>query len=389
LLIYPKRTAIVKILQSNLGAYIRNYITASAKVPGTDSLGYLKVYSEPGASVAIFPHQYLEPNVATQTFVTPTPSINSSFPVGNYFNWVQDLNIFYGGGLEDSVLQYAQPYRNVQTYIYEGGELQQYSAENGGWYPSATWGSYNYINGVYTSTAFPLWTTMPYPWNAVASYNAFQYRPIADVTIFNGITGVQLTPTTKFQLVLNTLFDGHAMIIDNSIACDFTAFFGANAYGYPIRITIDDIDGDGEAQTFECVIADGENGILARSVTYFEADGTTTPALTYDWTAYQFENITAATFSTFQTGTQPVLFPGMAVGSFGSTLGFENVDPRIVSYDDENNLLTLNIKQVTGTATYDMYAYSPLDLPFKVQPTNEKVWTRTKQWQSMRLLTEL
>lgn len=388
LLIYPKRTAIVKILQSNLGAYIRNYITASAKVPGTDSLGYLKVYSEPAAAVAIFPHQYLEPGVGVATSVIPTPSINSSFPVGNYFNWVQDLDVFYGGGLEDSVLQYAQPYRNVQTYIYEGGELQQYSAENGGWYPSATWGSYNYINGVYTSTAFPLWTTMPYPWNAVASYNAFQYRPIADVTIFNGITGVQLTPITKFQLVLNTLFDGHAMIIDNSIACDFTAFFGSNAYGYPIRITIDDIDGDGEAQTFECVIADAENGILARSVTYFEADGTTTPALTYDWTAYQFENITTATFSTFQTGTQPVLFPGMAVGSFGSTLGFENVDPRIVSYNDETNLLTLNIKQVTGTATYDMYAYSPLDLPFKVQPTNEKVWTRTKQWQSMRLLYE-
>jgi hypothetical protein len=178
------------------------------------------------------------------------------------------------------------------------------------------------------------------------------------------------------------------MIVDNGNACDFTAFFGTSAYGFPLRITINDVDGDGESQTFECVIADGENGILARSVTYFEANGTTTPTLTYDWTAYQFENVSAATFTTFQSGSEPVLFPGMTVGSFGSTLGFENVDPKIVSYDDENNLLTLNIKQVTGTATYDMYAYAPLDLPFKVQPTNEKAWSRTQQWQSMRLLYE-
>jgi hypothetical protein len=389
LLIYPKRRALVKLLQDSPGAYLRNYITASAKVPGTDSLGYLRLYTEfGGVATSIFPHQYLDPGSIIPYSITAPPSINTSFPVGNYYNWVQDLDVFYGGGLEDSVLQYAQPYRNVQTYIYEGGELQLYSAENGGWYPSATWGSYNYINGIGGTTLFPLWTTMPYPWNTIPGYyEAFQYCPAADVTIFNGITGAQLTPVTKFQLVLNTLFDGHAMIADGN-ACDFTAFFGANSHGFPLRITIDDVDGDGESQTFECVIADAENGILARSVTYFEADGTTTPALTYDWTAYQFENVTTATFTTFQPGSEPVLFPGMVVGSFGSTLGFENVDPKIVSYDDENNLLTLNIKQVTGTATYDMYAYAPLDLPFKFQPTNEKVWSRTQQWQSMRLLYE-
>jgi hypothetical protein len=34
------------------------------------------------------------------------------------------------------------------------------------------------------------------------------------------------------------------------------------------------------------------------------------------------------------------------------------------------------------------YAYAPLNLPLKLQPTNEKIWSRTRQWDSMRLLYE-
>ena len=417
LLIYPKRRAIVKIVEPSVSASVRNYITASAKVPGTDSLGYLQIYSEDQVSEAIFPQTYIEAGTVIAYPVGPAtpPSFNNTFPVGNYYNWVQDANTFYGGGLENSILQFAQPYRNVQTYMAEGGDLQRYSADNGGWYPSEKWGSYNYVDGLNQSSTTVFTNPPPYPFTGSNSFNAFQYRPVAEVSIFDGITGAQLVslvldPITSlplpFKLVLNTLFDGHAMIVEHAstgsglaggVGCNFTliidpataAPYGALATGYPLRITINDVDGDGESQSFECVIADPGCGILAQSVSYFAANGTLTPALIYDWTAYQFDNVVPSTTPGMfvSAGAQPVLFPGMTVG--GGGLAFDTINPRIVSYDVETKLLVLDAKQTSGTATYnDMYAYAPLNLSLKVQPTNEKVWSRTKQSHSMRLLYE-
>lgn len=398
LAIYPKRTSLVSFIAK--GALDFLYIAANSKSPGSDSLGYLKMFT--GPATPIFPQEYLEDDVAL-SIPMPTITANTSFPVGSYYNWVSNLNIFYGAGLEDSVLQYSQPYRNIQTYIYEGSELQANSADNGGWYPSATWGSYNYINGLNTFLpVFPSWPNMPYPWNvAISTFNMLQYKPIAEVDIFNGITGAQIIATSAnklFTLVLNTLFDGHAMIIDNNNqCCDFTLpIYGlgaANAYGYPIVIKVRDISGVGYSEIFSCLIAEARNGILCKSVTYFDTFATTDTTLIYDWNAYIFNDIVATTNATFQTGAEPVIYPGMKVGYITGTtpINFTGIAPEVVEYDNDNKQMKVDIPHTlvpSATVPRSMFAYSPLNLRLKLQPTNEKVWSQTKQSDSMKLLYE-
>ena len=78
----------------------------------------------------------------------------------------------------------------------------------------------------------------------------------------------------------------------------------------------------------------------------------------------------------------------MVVGNYTTPLKIQQpVSTRVTEVDEVESRVTLSTPNtlVTGSSS-TFYAYAPLNLPFKLQPTNEKVWSQTKQWDSMRLL---
>jgi hypothetical protein len=298
---------------------------------------------------------------------------------------VQDPTIFYGGGLENSLLQFAQPYRNIQTYIQEGGKGRQYNADGGGWYPSIDWGSYQgFVDGAY----------------AFGSNNENLYNPIVKVTMVdingNAIINDTVPGANDFYLVLNRSFDGEAVIYEtftnqpfdftNSLV--FTAI-PVDTWPVPITINIGDYEGDGHSLTVNGFVVNPFDGILGKKAVYMQADYDTNPTLLYDYPAYQLTNVVS---SPIQTASNPAasVFEGMYMGylfgtAFGSGTNHNNT--RIASVD--GTTINLTDKQILGTGTsISFYAYVPLSLNLKVQPMNSQVWSRTKQSDSMRLLYE-
>jgi len=365
--VYPRRSGSVQFINPFLPSGSDIYVYAYAKNPGTAPLGYLRGYYEntPGSYVS---YEWWPTHSYDSTFSVPV-EWNHSFPLGNYYDWIGNPEIFYGGGLEKTTIQFSQPYRNAQTYIYEGGENRTYSADGGGWYPSITWGSY---------AGFP---------DGAVDFGSTRfenlYKPITKVTIFDIAGAPVLDPLGgDLFLILNTWYDGVAIIYTNfnNQPFDFTSASVLN--GADLTINLEDVDGDGQSQTFNCVVAHDTLGILANSVAYFSADFTQDLSLVNDYQSFELTNIAGV------APPQAVLYPGMVVGNLTSPLQFQQAfSTKIVEVDDELSTIRLSTPNtlVSGSSN-NFYAYSPLEIPFKLQPTNEKVWSRTRQWDSMRLL---
>lgn len=376
--VYPKRGGLAKLL--HIAAPAGSFsINAYSKNPGAHSLGYLRAKS---GVVDFLPNS----NPITNT----TSFWNHSFPLGNYYKWVQDLDIFYGGGTDSSLLQFTQYYRNIQTYIYEGGTGRPYSADGGGWYPSLSWGSYGgFTDGGY-AFADPVTLT-----------NENLYKPVAKVSIYNEITGLPLIApgAANTYILLDTWYDGFCQVwVEGSpiTPADFTAFAGYPASNWPvsIKILVEDIDGDGVSQEFSAVIVSPEEGILGKSAFYIDADWSQNTSLVYDPGRYQISGVSTAIAYAADANTFASLSPGMVLGyQAASTMQLDfPYSTRIVELSSEGNVVYLDKPISLGSPssgnTDQLYAYTPLYLNLKVQPVSNLLWSRTKQYDSMRLQYE-
>jgi hypothetical protein len=396
--VYPHASGLIKFMNPSVGAN-SYYILASAKSPGADSLGYLRNGIQGDGSTGYWLNDYGYA-YNTGNFVA------SSYPVGNYYNWVQGLeydvssNVLispaYGGGLENSLLQFQQYYRNIQVYTYEGGRetLPAFitKPESTGWYPSVSWGSYNFVAGA-----------SEYDPNVSSSQSYPNYwKPVTRVSLYNQ-NGVAIAPifappitVSPFSLVLNRDFDGQAVLFlfdgVNNLPADLTAAGGivspSLASGSYIKVVVNDYEGDGNSQEIEAIVVDASRGILGRAATYFEADYDEDLSLIYDYNTRQLTNLVG-----ISTPQEPTLYTGMILGNLSIATNYFEEDSLfntvINAYDQENGILVMSNPQVAGSGnSLDWYAYSPLNLSLKVQPTNEKLWSRTQQWNSMRLQYE-
>jgi hypothetical protein len=366
--VYPKRSGAVQFIDPALSNLSNLFVYASAKSPGTSTLGYLRGYYDAFGffnSITWWPTHYYDVNPGR---------INHTYPLGNYYDWIGNPNVFYGGGLENSTLQFSQPYRHAQTYIYEGGANRQEWADGGGWYPSITWGSYgNFPDGGIAFTDYP-----------VIRENL--YKPISKVTVYD-INGTQIVDPLggSLYLILNTWFDGSAIIYTDSTNASFDFVSLGILNGDYLTVYLEDIDGDGESQTFECVTIDGSRGLIGKSLTTFSADYSQDLTLLYDYESYRLTNIAPIGLS---VGLPFTLYPGMVIGNFANPLQYlPPFSTRITEVNEGQTEIMLSTPNtLTSGSSVDFYAYAPLDLPFKLQPTNEKVWSRTRQWDSMRCL---
>lgn len=367
--VYPRRSGMVQFIDSALPSGSDIFVYAYAKNPGTSPLGYLRGYWEFPAGAYIDYEWW--PTHSYDAVFPGTVDWCHSFPLGNYYNWIGNPEIFYGGGLESSVLQFSQPYRHAQTYIYEGGQDRAFSADGGGWYPSITWGSY-----------------AGYPDGGVnfgdTRYENL-YKPVTKIRVFdeNGVQVVDPLGGDLF-LILNTHYDGCAQVYTDFSFQPFN-FIGAGiGAGDFLTINLEDVDGDGDSQTFACVIADPLIGLLANSVSYFSAGFSQNLSLLNDYTSFELSGIVGI------SPPQAILYEGLVVGNLITPLQFSQpFSTRISSIDSDTGIVTLTTPNTLASGTsLDFYAYAPLDLAFKLQPTNEKVWSRTRQWDSMRLLYE-
>lgn len=367
--VYPRRSGMVQFINAALPSGSDIFVYAYAKNPGTSPLGYLRGYWE-GTPGAYVDYEWWPTHSYDSSFTTPV-NWNHSFPLGNYYNWIGNPEIFYGGGLESSVLQFSQPYRHAQTYIYEGGQDRAFFADGGGWYPSITWGSYaGYPDGGV---------------NFGDSRYENLYKPVTKIRVFdeNGVQVVDPLGGDLF-LILNTHYDGCAQVYTDFTSQPFN-FIGAGiGAGDALTINLEDVDGDGDSQTFACVIADPVLGLLANSVSYFSAGFSQNLSLLNDYTSFELTGIVGI------SPPQAILYEGLVVGNLITPLQFSQpFSTRVSSIDSDTGIVTLTTPNTLASGTsIGFYAYAPLDLNFKLQPTNEKVWSRTRQWDSMRLLYE-
>jgi hypothetical protein len=341
--VYPYRSSLVKIVRDSGLVNANYYVTVQGKTPGTDLLGYTNL-GLPNIDMSFYQNY---------AFITQNKYSNggNTLPLGNFFNWVKDWNSFYGGSLDSSLLQFAAPYRAPQVFLQESGQPYNPSFEN-------------YTNdedyyGFYARNS----------WN---SYNFETFRPKALVKVYNS-AGVEVLFSPSADITI-TEYDDFCFITP------LTTTVPAVSSGDYLKIYIADTDGDGESQSFECVLVDKTRGILGKTAVYFSADYSEDPALIYDYNKYELTNVVVQTSG----GT---LYEGMYLGNTSTTTFFENSRTAINSVND--NILYTNGPQIAGSGSSStFYAYVPLSLPFKFQPTNSKIWSRTKQWQSMRLLYE-
>jgi hypothetical protein len=382
--LYPYRSGIVKFFDGG----VESAIIASSKNPGTDTLGYVR--TDTGSNlIRFFPNHAYLPDYLTGL----TTAFTHTMPLGNYYNWVKDLDVFYGGGLEDTPLQFAQGYRNIQSYIQEGGENRVYNAENGGWYPSITWGSPGFTDGAAfaqngASGVLPL------------SENAL-YKPIYKIRVFDENMNelVFPVPNNSMYLITDVYYDGYAGLYmgpsnaTSSVGLSellFNIFFPGTIAGSTLYIEIQDQSGNGTSQKFSVQLVDITNGLLGKNVTYFygQYQGLTSPPLSYDPDSYQIRDLIS-----YGPAGAPASYEsiskGMVVGYFGVGGGFEptqSMNTRVVDIDYENRILYMSNNNKTGSTFYtQLYAYTPLDLNIKIQPITNVIWSRTKQWDSMRL----
>jgi hypothetical protein len=385
--VYPKRAGSVKFILSTPASDPDIVINAYAKSPGADSLGYVRSNTN---NLFVSNHYIYEPGVSDLT------EWNHTFPLGNYYNWVQNRDIFYGAGLENSLLQFAQPYRNIQTYIYEGGEnrYSDYNAVNGGWYPSKSWSSPNgQVDG------FPFLTP-------IANTFPNLYKPGTVVSIFD-VNGNAIVPPTPddLYLVLNSFFDGQATIYNAGSPFDFSTstFFAANYSNwdqYPIPIVIKFASNvynsaaspvSSETLTIEAVVVNPQTGLIGRNAVYFNGTTNIDGALIFDPETYQITSITQPT-APFTPALMPSpiesLKSGMVIGEVsGGPVLTNQFKTKIISVDNKNSLINIDIP-IDSAATAVFYAYTPLDLNIKIQPVTRQLWSSTEQWDSMRLQYE-
>jgi hypothetical protein len=401
--VYPKRSGIVQFLDIFLDGY---YIIGQAKNPGAFSLGYLTTeYDNVTSSTSI---TFFENHETKYYDYIDYFQLAYTLPLGNYYNWVQEVNFgppftsFYGTGSPDSILQFTQQYRHIQNFIKEGGTREQsfpgniipavssagpttIKATNGGWYPSETWGPAENPFGLL------------YGFNNIGT-NA--YKPFIEIVEIRDESGNNiLTPTlpfVRYYLVLDGWYDGDARIYADVGVGEFVPLnlsAGVQTIATPsgtlLTISIKDVDGDGTPEVFDCVLVDAGCGVLGRNATYFTADYSTNPLLIYDYTAEQLENLVPV----LPTGTSSLnLSTGMVVGQpFSYTIPFplvpadfrDTFSTRIQEIQD--SYIKLSSPQILGTGNSTFYAYTPLNLAIKMQPIDQRIWSYTRQAESMRL----
>jgi hypothetical protein len=354
------------------------YIAASAKSPGTDTLGYLRGDYD----LFIQNHYWIDSDLAVGL---PYDAFSHTFPLGNYYNWVQDPDIFYGGGLENSLLQFASPYRNIQSYIFNGEEgSREYTAVNGGWYPAITWGTNQTPDGLLFDTPVP------------GTYPNL-YKPWAQVEVVDE-TGIVIA-VNGTALIFNSFFDGQAVLYTAGSPYDlFTnANFAANhsdwnEYPVPVVINVTDPFQAEHILSFNAVVVDPENGIIGRDAVYFNGTTTLDGSLIFDPGVYQITDITQPGVPYFTSSLMPSpiqsLKPGMVLMQLGGGPLTDPYKTRITKVDQENSLIEIDIPQDSSTSG-NFVAYTPLDLGLKTNQTvTNSIWSSTKQWDSMRLQYE-